>query len=211
MRIWSGPVRPARTLMAVLGMALCPILVRASAQSPDSAETTPAAPVAVEAAPVPAPAPSRSALSPGAALGVGLAATVVPTMMAYGLTTKDSRAEDIALFAGLTVGIVAGPSMGLWSGGRGDLAKKGAIRRSVYAALCLGSLGAASAIFGENSQQVTDASVLFGIVGTVGGLAASFSALHDLAITPSAVSKGRPMSGEIGLRPDGQLALTVHF
>ena len=205
----SGPVWLVRTLIAVLGVALCPILVRASALSPDSANATPAGPAAVEAAS--APTPSRSALSPSAALGVGLAATAMPLMLAYGLTTKDSKAEDVALFAGVTAGIVAGPALGLWSGGRGDLAKKGLITRSIGAAICLGSFGAASAIFQDNSDSVTDASVLFGILGTAGGLLASFSALHDLAITPSATSQGRRMSGELGLRPDGKVALSVRF
>ena len=209
MNTCSGPLRSVQTLIAVFVVTLCPILARASMLSPDSAEVTPAGPAAVDA--VSAPTPSRNALSPGAALGVGLAGTAVPLMLAYGLTTKDSRAEDIALFAGVTAGIVAGPALGLWSGGRGDLAKKGLIRRSIGAAICLGSFGAASAIFQDSGDSVTDASVLFGILGTAGGLLASFSALHDLAITPSATSQGRRMSGELGLRPDGKVALSVRF
>jgi len=205
----SECLRLVRALLAVLGVALCPILARASTLSPDSAAAAPLGPAAV-AAPS-APTRSRNSLSPAAALGVGLAATAVPTMLAYGLTTRDSRAEDIALFAGVTTGIVAGPALGLWSGGRGDLAKKGLIRRSIGAAICLGSFGAASAIFQGSSDQVTDASVLFGIVGAAGGLLAGMSALHDLAITPSATSKGSRMSGQVGFRPDGRLALSIRF
>lgn len=132
-------------------------------------------------------------------------------MLAYGMTATDTQAEDVALFTGVTVGIVAGPALGMWSGGRGDLAKKGLIRRSIGAAICLGSAAAASASFQGSGDQVTDMSVVFGILSAAGGLMAGMSALHDLAITPSATSQGRHVSGELGLRPDGRLALSVRF
>src|SRR6185369_4232916 len=105
----------------------------AGSAAPDSAAAAPAGSAAVDAPS--APKASRSALSPAAALGIGLAATAVPTLLAYGLTSKDSQAEDVALFVGVTTGVVAGPALGLWSGGRGDLAKRGLIQRCVGAGM----------------------------------------------------------------------------
>jgi predicted transporter len=145
-----------------------------------------------------------------AALGVGLASTVAPTMLVYAFTERESRAEDIGLFVGFTVGAVAGPAVGLWSGGRGDLAKRGLIGRSIGAGICLGAMGLASATW-EESNQTSALTVTLAILSTVGGLMTVGSVLHDLSITPSATSHGKPVSVGLGVRSDGLLAVRVRF
>jgi hypothetical protein len=145
-----------------------------------------------------------------AALGVGLMATVVPTMLAYGLTETDTNAENIGLFVGFTVGAVAGPSVGLWSGGRDDLARQGLIGRSIAAGMCLGAMGVATATW-DNGNQASALTATLAIVGGVGGLITFMSVLHDLAITPSAVSRGKPLAVGLGVRPDGVVAVRLRF
>jgi hypothetical protein len=145
-----------------------------------------------------------------AALGVGLAATAVPTMLAYALTAKESRAEDVGLFVGVATGVIAGPAVGLWSGGRGDLAKPGLIVRSVGTAIGLGAMGLASATWG-NGTQAPAATATLAILGVAGGLMAAGSLFHDLAITPSATAEGTRSSVGLVIRSDGLLALSVRF
>lgn len=151
---------------------------------------------------------SRGHLSPMAALGVGLAATAVPTMLAYAMTSKDSRAEDVSLFVGVATGVIAGPAVGLWSGGSGDEAAPGLLVRSVGTAICLGGMGGASATWENGDQGIA---VLMGIVGVSGGLIAVGSVFHDLAITPSATSQARRSRVGLVIRSDGMLALNIKF
>lgn len=204
----SESLRSVCTLMAVLGVALCPALVRASPSAPDPAAAAPAGSAAVDAPSV--PVHSRSPLSPMAALGVGLAATAVPTVLVYALTSKDSRAEDVGLFVGVATGVMAGPAVGLWSGGRGDLAKHGLIIRSVGTAIGLGAMGVASATW-DNGTQAPALTATLAILGVVGGATAAASVFHDLAITPSATAQRRPLSVGMGVRSDGLLVLSVRF
>jgi hypothetical protein len=71
-------------------------------------------------------------------------------------------------------------------------------------------LGGASATWDDGNQSFRpdcDARD----VGTFGGLITTFSALHDLAITPSAASQGKPLSVGLGVRSDGLLAVRVRF
>lgn len=150
----------------------------------------------------------RRPLPPTAALGIGLGATAIPTMMAYGMTSRDTKAENISLFVGLSAGIVAGPAVGLWSGGRGDLARSGLVIRSVCTAICLGGAGGASSSW-ENGSQ--DAAVLLGILSVAGGIGATMSVFHDLAITPSATGEARRRRVGLVVRPDGGLALNMQF
>jgi hypothetical protein len=145
-----------------------------------------------------------------AALGVGLAATAAPTVLAYALTSKDSRAEDVGLFVGVATGVMAGPAVGLWSGGRGDLAKQGLIIRSVGTAASLGAMGVASATW-ENGTQAPALTITLAILGVAGGLMAAGSVFHDLAITPSATAQRRRLRAGLGVRSDGLLVLSVRF
>jgi hypothetical protein len=144
-----------------------------------------------------------------AALGVGLAATILPTALAYGMTSKDSRAEDIGIFVGIASGVIAGPAIGLWSGDRADLAGDGLVVRSVGCLLGLGAMGVASATFKDG--QSVELQVALAIVGVAGGFVAAGSLFHDLAITPSATSEARRMRVGLGLRSDGLPALSVRF
>jgi putative effector of murein hydrolase len=153
---------------------------------------------------------SKEGVAPMAALGIGLAATVVPIMFAYSFTADESRAEDVGLFVGATVGVVAGPAFGLWSGGRDDLAKRGLIARSIGAGLCLGAMGVASATW-EDGTQDSGLTAALVILGTVGGLMTAGSLLHDLSITHSATSHGKPVSVGLGVRGDGLLAVRMRF
>lgn len=180
----------------------------AGSAAPDSAAAAPAGSAAVDAPS--APKASRRAVAPAAALGIGLAATAVPTLLAYGLTSKDSKAEDVALFVGVATGVVAGPALGLWSGGRGDLAKRGLIVRSIGTAICLGAMGVADATWNDGAQAPT-ATAALAVLGTVSGLATTVFVIHDLVITPSATAQGRPVSASFGFRPDGLVTLNVRF
>jgi hypothetical protein len=195
-------------LLAMLGVVLGPALVRGSPAATDSAVVAPAGVTPVDAPA--APTHSRRSVSPAAALGIGLAATAVPTMLAYGLTGKDTQAEDIALVVGVTAGIVAGPAIGLWSGGRGDLARTGLFARAVVGAMGLGAAGLASAAW-DNGDQTGAASVALGLLSVVSVGMVTVSVLHDLAITPSATSQGKRLSAGLGIRPDGVVTLNVRF
>jgi len=182
--------------------------VPAGSAVPDSAAAAPAGSAAVHAPS--APKASRRAVAPAAALGIGLAATAAPTLLAYGLTSKDTKTEDVALFVGVATGVVAGPALGLWSGGRGDLAKRGLVVRSIGTAICLGAMGIASATWNDGTQAPV-ATATLAILGALGGLAATVFVFHDLAITPSATAQGMPLSARLGLRPDGLVTLNVRF
>ena len=192
----------------VLGAILAPINARASFSASD-----PATVALSESTVVHAPSTSRGSrikLSPMAALGVGVAATALPTVLVYALTSKDSRVEDVGLFAGVATGVIAGPAVGLWSGGRGDLAKRGLITRSVTVAICLGAMGVASGTWNDGTQAPA-LTVTLAILGAAGGFLAAASVFHDLAITPSATAEAGHTRVALVIRPDGRLALSARF
>jgi len=186
----------------------CPTIVRAAQAAGDTTAAAPGTSGAVSAGSV--STQKSKALAPMAALGVGLAATVVPTLLSNAFTEHESRAEDVGVFVGVTVGVIAGPAVGLWSGGRGDLAKRGLIARSIGAGLCLGAMGVASATW-EDGTQASGLTAALVILGTVGGVLMAGSLIHDLSITHSATSHGKPVSVGLGVRSDGLLAVRVRF
>ena len=208
MNTCSRSVHSLRILLAMLGVVLGPALVRGSPSVSDSAVVAPTGATAVDAPA--APTYSRSSVPPVVALGIGLAATGVPTLLAYGLTEKDTQAENIALVVGITAGVVAGPAVGLWSGGRGDLARTGLLRRSVVGAVGLGAVALAGAISNDSTQDGTS-SVALVLLGAASAVMVTVSVFHDLAITPSATAQGRRVSAGLVVRPDGVVALNVRF
>lgn len=205
----SKSLRSVLAVIVLLGVVLCPAAVPASSSTPDTAAAAPDHSAAVATAPVPPDSPGS--LSPMAALGVGLAATVGPPLLVVALTPRESRAEDVGLFVGVAAGVIAGPAVGLWSGGRGDLAKRGLIIRAIGgAAVGAGALGVALAM-GESSQQTQAITATLVVLGVVGGAITTASLFHDLAITPSATSQGKPPRVGLGIRSNGSLAVRVQF
>jgi hypothetical protein len=146
-----------------------------------------------------------------AVLGVGLAATVTPTLLAYGLTEKDSKAEDIAIYVGIFTSAIAGPAVGLWSGGRGDLAKQGLIARGIGCAFVGAGFAGGAMVAEGTGTAVQTTGVLMIILGVGGAILTTGSVLHDLAITPWASGHDEPVSVAVGIRPDGMLAVRVKF
>ncbi len=177
----------AQTLASAAGMAAA----RASRDSPS--------------------APARQALSPGAATALGCGATLAPALAAAVLYPHGNHSglpSEVALGVGATLGLFVGPAVGLYSGGRGDLAAKGLILRSV--GLAAGGVAAVALVSqGESIDPRTG--FAFALLGGVGGLVAALSGLHDLCITPSATAEGRSVRPELGVRPDGRVALTLRF
>jgi hypothetical protein len=156
--------------------------------------------------------PTRKLLSPGAALGVGIGCSVAPVVIAALLDPPGSHstfAWEAALTIGAAVGVVVGPSMGLRSGGREDLARRGLILRGLCAATAVAGAVAVGVAMG--SEEGGTGTATLAILGAVGGLVCVGSWLRDLAITPSATTPGRPHRAQLGVRPDGRLALSVRF
>jgi len=146
-----------------------------------------------------------------AALGVGLVATVTPALLAAALAPRGSYAEDVGWYVGVGVGAIAGPAVGMWSGGRGDLAKRGLVVRIISGTLIgAGGLGVVMATGNDGGGDQSVGAILV-ILGMGGVAAMTWSMFHDLAITPSATAQGRPLSAGLGIRSDGLLVARVRF
>jgi hypothetical protein len=160
-----------------------------------------------------APTAAR-AHSPGRALAVGVGASLAPTLIALILDPPGSGSDfapEAALSIGAGLGIMIGPAVGLASGGRSDLAKRGVLIRTLgVASVGAGVLGFWVAFADDMGTEATTTSALM-ILGAAGGLVTAGSWLHDLAITPGAVARGRPLHAELGVRPDGLVAVRVRF
>jgi hypothetical protein len=144
---------------------------------------------------------ARRPLSPGAALGVGLGCSIAPIIIARRL---DPHMTDWELAWVAAACVTVGPSAGLWSGGRGDLARRGLILRGI----CIGGI-ALGAVFEETTNATTTDGLL--MLGRASLLVATVSWVYDLAITPSAAARGPAPRAELGVRPDGWAALSVRF
>lgn len=173
-----------------------------------------AAPAQFPSSPLRTEQTGRSGLSPGESFGVGVFATVAPAVIAFGSTTNPQARVDsrpLALLLASTGGIVFGPAIGLASGGRGDLAGRGlGIRVLGLGIFTLAGAGAIASAFDDSGTTGSVAGLL--AVSAIGGGLTVVSALHDLAITPSAVAEGRPSPrASLGVRPDGMLAVSVRF
>lgn len=150
--------------------------------------------------------------SPGVALGVGLGTTLAPLALATIVSPIGGDSDfawEAALAVSATAGLIVGPAVGLASGGRADLAARGAVIRG------LGLLGAGVGLLGFGlAMSESDSGPRAGTMMTIGALGAltiGVSALHDLAITPSAVeARGRPRAALL-VRPGGALGVAVVF
>jgi hypothetical protein len=149
------------------------------------------------------------ARSPGAALGIGLAATFAPVLLAVAVSSPSTTAGVVGLSAGAGAGILAGPAVGLWSGGRGDCATRGLVVRAIGAVgIAAGAYGLALAL-GEGGSNTSAGPLM--IMGAASGIITTASVIHDLAITPSATARGRSHRTGLVIRPDGHFALCVRF
>jgi hypothetical protein len=159
---------------------------------------------------------SLSALEPhlsgGVSLAVGLATTLGPPAIALLANPPGSDNEwawEGTLTAGIALGVLVGPAIGLAGGGREDLARRGLLIRGLgYGATLLGLFAVASSF--ENSDAGGGTTVV-ALAGFVGAAVSVVSAAHDLAITLSAVDRGRGVSVRPVVDEHGRLALRVVF
>ncbi|MGH7743027.1 MAG: hypothetical protein ACRENS_13515 [Candidatus Eiseniibacteriota bacterium] len=194
---------------------VAPAAVTAGAAPGIAATSAVTAAPATPAAPLP-DSPPDSHLSPEAAVSIGILSTAGCAIAGAAIGAPDNIGGGLAV--GLAAGCVVGPSLGLASGGREDLALRGLKLRGIACAL-----GGAAALAVASSRESGD----FGCAQTAGVVIASAAALvtvaswtHDLWITPRAVGQGpperastdtRPARWQLGLRPNGALALTAQF
>jgi hypothetical protein len=196
-------------LMAVVLCAPPAASAMESAPGPDSAVVIASAqpPAADGASTMPAPRAHRSG---GAALAIGLGATVLPAVLGAILdpAQPDGQGGEVGLALGITAGVFLGPAVGLASGRRGDLAWRGVAIRGVGGALLL--LGAAAAASTIDSEVTAGANALMWL-GVAGGGAVVISSIYDLVITPGAVDEGRRVSFRPLVTPNGMVGLRATF
>ena len=167
---------------------------------------------------VPATAPAGIAVAPAVhaersgsqALAVGLTSTLGPIVLGALLfpAQEDGQNGASGVALGAAVGVLAGPAIGLASGGRGDLAGRGLlIRGSMYLLFGLSAAAITSGNDGDSLESLGGIAVL----GLVMGGVAVISAAHDLAVTPGAVTKGRPVSLSPVADPRGHVGVMVRF
>lgn len=163
------------------------------------------------AAPADEPGRGFGSYSPQAALWTGIGATLAPAALAVTLDPIGGDAVlawEAALALGIGTGVVVGPAVGLASGGRGDLAARGLLVRVIGAGATGAGLYGIALMFGDDAGAGGWSVIL---LGCVGALVTGISGIHDLAITPSAVARGRPARAALVARPDGSLAVRVTF
>jgi hypothetical protein len=149
--------------------------------------------------------------TPGEALAIGVATSVAPAVLAVALNPPGSDSDfawEASLAIGGVVGMTAGPAVGLWSGGRGDLAARG-LQVRVLCLLAAGTgLLAVAAAFESDGGSGSAVVMLFGLAGAAVG---TISFVHDLAITPSATARGRTPIASLGIDAKGRLVLSARF
>lgn len=155
--------------------------------------------------------PGSHRMGGGAALGIGLASTFGPAALSLIVNppgNQDTFAWEASLASAAAIGLMAGPAVGLASGGRGDLARRGLIVRGCGEALT--ALGLWAVVMAMSNDGATPLTVPLVVLGAIGGTVSVVSVVHDLAITPSAVNAGRH-AVRIGLDQRGRMAATVRF
>jgi len=170
-----------------------------AARVTDSTGSPPAAPMTIE----------KRGLSPGQAQAIGLAATLVPVGIAALQASKQATYDQSpVLILGAGAGILVGPAIGLYAGGRPDRATRGLILRGIGAGLVGAGILAFAASFENGAGAGSQAVMALGVAGL--GVVA-VSGVYDLVTTPDAVRNRRGHRASFGLRPDGVLTLTTHF
>jgi hypothetical protein len=144
---------------------------------------------------------ARRSLSPGAALGVGRGCSVAPIAIAVRL---EPQLTDWELAWVAAASVTVGPSVGLWSGGRGDLARRWLMLRGI----CIGGIALWAAFAEVTNANTTDGLMM---LGRASMLVTTASWVYDLAITPLATARGPAPRAELGVRHDGRVALSVRF
>jgi hypothetical protein len=167
-------------------------------------------------APLPPATPGRRPLSPGAATFAGLGATIAPMAVATALvagslqfTGEVPPASSLTAGALVLTGFVAGPAVGLWSGGRGDLARSGLIVRGVsglavgLGVIALGRSWESTPTPGESASMM---------LGGAGALVLAGSFAWDMLRTPFVTGSAKaPPRVAFGVLPDGKAAVRVRF
>jgi hypothetical protein len=102
--------------------------------------------------------------------------------------------------------------VGLASGGRGDLAKRGVIIRGVCGGLSVVLVGVgATLMLDESSQSNSAGGETLLVLGLVGGGVSVASSIYDLVITPKAVDQGRRVSFRPLVTPSGMVGVRATF
>jgi len=196
----------------MLVVATCAIPALASPPLVDPRTTKPDSVRALERARADSVRAVQPHLSGGHALAIGLATTLALPATSL-LANPPGSSSEIAWEASLTictaVGLYLGPAIGLSSGGRDDLAKRGLLIRGFgYGATLIGLLAVGSSL--ESSSYGAGIEVV-ALVGLLGAGASVVSAAYDLAITPSAVGPARHVSLRPVVDERGRLALRARF
>ena len=192
---------------SLLAFALVTLVATTATPDPVYADDAPAGALQVAAITTPAPHP----MSGGRALGIGIASTFAPAALSLIVNPPGSHgtiAWEASLATGAALGVMVGPAVGLASGGRGDLARRGLVVRGCGAALA--GLGLYQVVMAMSNDGGTPATVPLMLLGIAGGGATVVSFIHDLAITPSAVD-ARAHAVQVGFDQRGRLAATLRF
>lgn len=160
------------------------------------------------------PTADQGARSPGGALAIGIGTTLAPALLSLAVNPPGSDSDfawEASLGTAAGVGIVFGPAIGLWSGGRGDLAGRGLRTRALGGLVTLASGVIALGMILDDDERGAAPVIVMIAVASAGGAIVLGSSAHDLVRTPAAVRAGPPARVGLGVTRDGRVALTARF